>query len=126
MTDISLGIFQQLCDRRDAAAFGLLCKLLDGVCADGAVPHVPVVHSQASNTTTRQTSRHHSIRNYRLEISTNSHRRFSLESYNRSFMGQISNIFDSLPDCIKIEGLKNGWHSIMKEGQKFLCTSRCV
>ena len=53
----------------------------------------------------------------RLEDPTKVH---SLESFKRSFAGQIHHIFAKVPKDIKDLGENDGWRAAMKRGQSFL------
>jgi hypothetical protein len=117
--------FTPLSDRRDAAAFGLICKLLGGECVQqlqDMCPTVIVEKGDRSAIAGRTRSNESFVKGHsgypRLKISNRARPR--LDSYHRSFGGQMDSIVNKVPSDILKQGLKDGWSSAMKPGQRFL------
>ena len=109
--------FQSLQGRREAVAYGMLCKQLDDDCVDPVKEWCPKI---IKNINHNKRKRNSVKREYRLEPVINVHRKFSLETYKRSYVPQVVNVFDKLPNDIILEGMENGWNNIMKKGRKYL------
>jgi hypothetical protein len=112
--------FTPLGDRRDAAAFGLLCKLLEGECIgqlQALAPefdvHVPERFSSRVNDSYYERPR--------LVDPTHTN---SLDSFRRSFACQVHRIFDRIPIEIIHLGQQEGWRMAMKPGQRFLSSQQ--
>jgi len=115
--------FRPLSDRRDAAAFGLICKLLDGECVDQLQGHAPQllevpaqrvsqrVGSSGGPQLVNPSKRHETGL-------TKSHNR--LKTFSRSLPGQLHRIFADVPEDVRARGVTEGWRAAMKPGQSFL------
>jgi hypothetical protein len=107
--------FTPLSERRDAAAFGLICKLLDGGCVDQL--------QQLCPTLTREKCGHGSRRSSSA-FKLGNRERLRLDNSQRSFGGQMDSIFNKISKEILEEGFAKGWSAAMKPGQRFLGGSR--
>ena len=111
--------FTALGDRRKAAAFGLICKLLDGECIGQLQQMCPVLvvekREHFDNTKTRS---QHSVSEMGARIDSKFRPR--LDNYKRSFAAQMGAVFGELPASVVEIGLEKGWRAAMKPGQRFL------
>jgi hypothetical protein len=119
--------FTPLSERREAAAFGLICKLLDGRCVEQlqelCPPLIVVQHDRSSvSGNTRGKSSMSDPQKLTLRLENQQHHR--LDGYIRSFGGQMNAIFNKVPADILQQGIEDGWKSAMKPGQRFLGGSR--
>ncbi len=101
--------FRSLQGRRRAASFGLACKLLDGEARGQLQDFAP--RFQQGRSRTRNGG------NLCLQPKWDAK---SLDSYRRSFEGQIDDIFNELPQELLEDGLSKGWRGTMKKGQRLL------
>ena len=111
--------FTALGDRRKAAAFGLVCKLLDGECIGQLQQMCPdlVVEERGlpNNATIRS---QHSVSEVGARIGSKFRPR--LDSYKRSFATQMGSVFGELPASVVEIGLQKSWRAAMKPRQRFL------
>jgi hypothetical protein len=122
--------FTPLSDRRDAAAFGLICKLLGGECVQQLQDMCPTVMVEkgdrsaiAGRTRSNESFAEGHSEYPRLKIGNRARPR--LDTYQRSFGGQIDSIVNKVPSVILKQGLEEGWSCAMKPGQRFLGGSHC-
>jgi hypothetical protein len=106
--------FQALSGRREAAAFGMLCKMLDGQVRGGLNDFIPEFDSGQQGRRGRSAS---AQTGPTLKDMTGPS---SLKQYDRSFCGIIPKIFSKLPEEIVQEGMTDGWRKVMKRGQRLL------
>jgi hypothetical protein len=118
--------FQPLANRRDAACFGLLCKILDGNCVEPLLNMCPnfgldvsALDLHGHNTRFKQ-AQEGSIGLVRVTNMRDTLRDKSLLSFERSFICRAYDIFNMIPNGLKIDGLKESWSHIMKDGQRYL------
>jgi hypothetical protein len=104
--------FESLGGRRQAAAFGLACKLLDDQGRGELQNFKPQLKWDGGGRTRKS-----SVRELRM-VKKGSSR--SLDVFSRSFEGSIDGIFDKIPTELKEKGEKDGWKKIMKQGQRIL------
>jgi hypothetical protein len=111
--------FTALADRRKAAAFGLICKLLDGECIGQLQQMCPDLivkkHDHANGVTTRS---QHNVSDLRTRIESKLRPR--LDGYKRSFAAQMGAVFGELPASVVEVGLQKSWMDAMKPRQRFL------
>ena len=107
--------FQSLKGRREAAVFSLICKLLDGECVSHLQKFCLVLTTSATNRTSR-----HNVQGLHLESVLHTHRHHSLDTYKRSWVGQASNIFASLPQSLVMLGARTKWSQIKDYGKSHL------
>jgi hypothetical protein len=105
--------FETLGERREAASFGMMCKLLDGEGRGELQLFAPVLLDQPVN---RSSARFQD--GLHLQRTVNAK---SLKQYERSFCGSAPVTFSKLPQELLVSGKENGWCSVMKKGQRFLC-----
>ena len=109
--------FQPLGARREAACFGLICKLLDEVCVRPLLDMCPQFQLEGVSVNSAMTRRSNvQVTNMIGKLRTSE----SLQTFSRSFIAQAHYIFEKLPSDLKTQGLESGWMSILKAGQRFL------
>jgi len=120
-------LFQPLAGRRDAACFGLLCKILDGQCVRALLDMCPGFELDTTaldlhdHNTRFQQAQERSIGLVRVTNMRDTLRDKSLMSFERSFICRAYDIFNMIPNDLKKKGLINGsWSHIMKDGQRHL------
>ena len=96
--------FRPLSDRRDAAAFGLICKLLDGECVDqlqGLAPQLLEVPAQRVSQRVGSSGGPQLVNpSKRHETGlTKSHNR--LKTFSRSLPGQLHRVFADVPEDVR-------------------------
>ena len=107
--------FVALVDRRKAAAFGLVCKLLGGECIGQLQQMCPNLIMQGqSQMCSRQTRSQCILSRTRIECKL----RPRVDSYKRRFAAQIGQIFSEVPASVVEIGLQRGWRAAMKPGQR--------
>ena len=106
---------QTLHSRREAAAFGLACKLLDGKGRGKLQDFTPHLKIRCQGRT-----RKHASECIKVVSKTNSN---SLDSFIRGFEGQVEFIFDKIPQEMLKRGQDKDWKSIMKIGQRIISTA---
>jgi hypothetical protein len=104
--------FEALAGRREAAAFGLACKLLDGECRGDLQCFKPELMVVEEGRT-----RGASAQGVCLKRTSTAG---SLDGFKRSFQGSVDAIFAKVPQDILQDGLKDGWRKVMKAGQRAL------
>jgi hypothetical protein len=125
-TKLTGASFQSLSGRRDAACFGLLCKLLDQKCAEPLLDMCPGFGLDTSelcmhpHNTRSQLKRNEDMGLARITNMKNTFRKESLRAFERSFVCKTFDIFDMIPQELKIKGMKESWSLVMKEGQRHL------
>jgi hypothetical protein len=122
--------FTPLTDRREAAGFGLICKLLDGMCIEQLQQMCPVLSVEIFD----QTNIAGRTRNrcavgsecgpHGLRLKLGSAKAMRLDSSQRSFAGQMNVILNKVPTEILQLGLDDGWMAAMKRGQRCLGGSK--
>ena len=113
---------QSLSARREAACFGLICKILDGECVQPVIDvfsDIKLVDNPEARG--RGASKVH-ITNMKHTL-----RKTSLNTFKRCFIARAHDIFDKIPGHLIDRGIQHGWtyslggaESVMKSGQKFL------
>jgi hypothetical protein len=113
---------QSLPSRREAACFGLICKILDGECVQpmiDAFSDLKLVDNPEARG--RGASKVH-ITNIKHTL-----RKTSLNTLKRCFIARAHAIFDKMPRHLIDRGIQDGWtcsvrgaESAMKSGQQFL------
>ena len=103
--------FQSLDSRRQAACFGLLCKLLDGACTRPLQEVCEVIQLEKQQRFHQYNTSHTQATCGRMQVTNmeNKLRKVSLETFKRSFICKIHKIFAQLPDDIKESGMHNSW-----------------
>ena len=88
--------FSSLADRREAAVFSLLCKLLDKECVSPLQKFCPSFESKVDNpdAKTRLQKEIAKDTSTKLQAKQNQHRNFSLLNYKWSWQGQAAGIFN--------------------------------
>ena len=115
--------FRPLSDRRDAAAFGLICKLLAGECVDQLQELAPQLVGVPKERFSRRVGASdgpqlvNPSKRHESDL-THSHNR--LETFLRSVPGQMHRIFAEVPEDVRVVGATKGWRAAMKPGQSFL------
>jgi hypothetical protein len=110
--------FPPLSGRRDAAAFGLLCKLLDGECIGQLQDLCPKLSvEEPAVRCTRSVSSRNS-QGPLLKLGEKGRAR--LDSSNRSLGWQMDEVLGKVPQETVTQGLKEGWRAAMKSGQRAL------
>jgi hypothetical protein len=124
--------FTPLGDRREAAAFGLICKLLAGGCVEQLQMQCPSLDMEIPIQCS-VASRVRSKPNARSELDPRAPKpklreqgRCRVDSFQRSVTGQMATIFSKIPEDILQLGLEKGWNAAMKPGQRFLASSKVV
>ena len=115
--------FQSLWARRRAASFGLLCKVLDGACVEPmqeVFSNLCLEKTVARHQYNTSHSRRFEIGGIRVNDFRNKLRKESLETFKRSFICKIRDIFDDTPDSLKELGAATSWLQVMKAGQSHL------
>ena len=113
---------QSLSFRREAACFGLICKILDGECVQLVIDaffDLKLVDNPEARG--RGASKAH-ITNMKHTL-----RKTSLNTFKRCFIARAHDIFDKMPGHLIDRGIQDGWtcsvenaESVIKSGQKFL------
>lgn len=101
---------QSLSGRREAAAFGLACKLLDGK-GRGRLQDFTLEFEETAKGRTRNSTK----QGIKLVSRTDTK---SLGSFARGFEGSIEAVFEKVPQELLEKGPETGWSSIMKTGQR--------
>jgi len=115
--------FRPLSDRRDAAAFGLICKLLAGECVDQLQELAPQLVGVPKERFSRRVGASdgpqlvNPSKRHESDL-THSHNR--LETFLRSVPGQMHRIFAEVPEDVRMVGATKGWRAAMRPGQSFL------
>jgi hypothetical protein len=104
--------FESLQGRRDAASFGLICKLLD----DGGRGDLNLFKPELSNASGGKT-RSSTSQDIKLKPIWNAK---SLDSFKNSFRGSADRVFSKVPQEILARGKEVGWKKVMKSGQRVL------
>ena len=116
--------FSALADRREAAVFSLLCKLLDGECVSPLQKFCPCFESKVvgsnSDAKTRLQKEASKDKRMKLEQKQNQHRDFSLLNYKWSWQGQAADIFNKIPEELKEKGRTTSWSKVKTAGKAFL------
>ena len=118
--------FTSLKPRREAACFGLLCRLLDVNCVEPLQDTFVdlqlefdsrdfLMHPDPLVQTSRRSSSAINVTDLR-----DTYRDKSVENFKRAFVVRAHDIFDGIPDSLKQQGLKDGWLSIMDLGQEYI------
>ena len=118
--------FTALADRRKAAAFGLVCKLLDGECIGQLQQMCPSLITQEQGQRCSKVLRSQPESNAKPRAKTVSECIPRLDSYKRCFKAQIEHIFSEVPASVVETGLQKGWRAAMKPGQRFLAPNMCL
>tara|TARA_R110001592_G_scaffold245970_1_gene507570 strand:+ start:76 stop:621 length:546 start_codon:yes stop_codon:yes gene_type:complete len=105
--------FESLQGRRDAASFGLICKLLD----DGGRGDLNLFKPDFSNASNRTRTRDGTSQDIKLKPVWNAK---SLDSFKNSFRGSADRVFSKVPQEILAKGKEFGWKKVMKSGQRVL------
>jgi hypothetical protein len=105
--------FEDLEVRRDAAVFGLICKLLDGAGRGDLELFTPQLLDRPEHRSSERLAKG-------LHLKTTVTAK-SLQQYCRSFCGYAPTVMSKLPQDLLLSGQEDGWRSIMKHGQRFLC-----
>ena len=115
---------QTLENRRHAACFGLLCKILDGNCVTPLLEMCPGFGLENVNNhshhTRLQAKRIESEGSVRVTDMRNTLRKESLKTFERTFICRAHDIFNMIPHDLKMKGIEESWSLIMKDGQRFL------
>ena len=114
--------FSSLADRREAAVFSLLCKLLDKECVSPLQKFCPSFESKVDNpdAKTRLQKEIAKDTSTKLQAKQNQHRNFSLLNYKWSWQGQAAGIFNKIPEELKEKGRTTSWSKIKAEGKAIL------
>ena len=119
--------FQPLASRREAACFGLLCKLLSGECVEPLQQMCPdfKLEQNCGGAESDELIGPNSTRSSRNKLQVTDmigklRSGTSLEPFRRSFIAQAHNIFNKIPEDIKQRGEEKGWMTVLKDGQRFL------
>ena len=118
---------QSLQGRRDAASFGLTCKILDGKVIPSMKSTFSWVKICDEVPTSTMKTRGVIKRNDKISLSNleNTYRKVSLESFKRSYACTASKNFDKIPQEI-LKSVHSGkvpsWSKVMKTGQRILST----
>ena len=112
--------FQALADRREAAVFSLICKLLDGECVEPLQKFAPeFAAAPVGEVKTRLQHKAASDTSAKLKPKQNQHRDFSLNNYKWSWQGQAASIFNKLPTELKVKGSESSWSKVKSAGKAF-------
>ena len=113
--------FQTLTDRREAAVFSLVCKLLDGECVEPLQKFAPEFEADSAiEVKTRLQHKMESNKSEELKPKQNQHRNFSLNNYKWSWQGQAARIFNRIPADLKAKGTKGSWMKIKSVGKAII------
>ena len=113
--------FQTLTDRREAAVFSLVCKLLDGECVEPSQKFAPEFKADYEvEVKTRLQHKTESNKSEELKPKQNQHRNFSLNNYKWGWQGQAASIFNRIPADVKARGTKGSWLKIESVGKATL------
>ena len=113
--------FQTLTDRREAAVFSMVCKLLDGECVGPLQKFAP--EFEADSVVMVKTRLQHKVQSNKseeLKHKQNQHRNFSLNNYKWSWQGQAARIFNRIPADLKAKGTKGSWMKIKSVGKAII------
>ena len=112
---------QSLANRRDAGAFGLICKMLSGQCVEPVMNLCEDFKLVAASSSKPRRG----IANYKLDNKiqmndlTDKYRKKSTKAFSRCFLTQAKRVFDQTPSDIKAAGLTEGWLDVIKAGQVY-------
>ena len=122
--------FTALGDRREAAAFGLICKLLAGDCVEQLQMQCPVLDTEIRvqpGPVTRRRGKESTSSELDSQDGVprlKEQKRFRVNTFKRSLSGQMATIFNKIPEDILSLGAEKGWNAAMKPGQRFLGGSK--
>jgi hypothetical protein len=100
--------------RRQCSLWGLLCKMLDGRVRGGLKDFIPELAGVAA----RRGRSADVPKGPELMDLTGPD---SLVQYDASFCGKAPEIFKGMPNKLLRRGFEDGWSTVLKEGQRFLC-----
>ena len=110
-----------------AACFGLLCKMLDGNCVRPVLEMCPefgidtsVLDPSHGYNTSYQDDLQRNMGLVRVTNLKDTFRKVSLKSFERSFICKVYDLFNMIPQHLKVKGLKESWSLVMKDGQRFI------
>jgi hypothetical protein len=114
--------FSSLADRREAAVFSLLCKLLDKECVSPLQKFCPSFESKVENPDAKTRLQKDDAKDTRIKLHAkqNQHRNFSLLNYKWSWQGQAADIFNKIPEDLKAIGRTTSWSKIKATGKAIL------
>lgn len=112
--------FPSLSGRRDAGAFGLICKLLGGKCIGQLQELCPELAIEESDGDSDSECVAANTRSSRCRLRLGERKRARLDSFGRSFEGQMDAILNKVPEHVLSKGLEEGWRAALKAGQRAL------